>query len=226
MVLYIYFFIREGRGLLWRLQYYSIFFCISRDLRFFLTYISDFLEQLDGELGGGVPEHVDADGELRLALGGAYEEALDAGEASALDTHLAAYLQAGGVDGDGRVGIAHHALEVDHLVVGDDGEVGSSVVVVARAVHHEVEDELSLAGYGVACVTGAADEEVAGTDAPVDPVAPACAGPLVELALHGDVGLDAVAVVVSEHLLKSVLAGCLGVGGDYGYEPECFFHGY
>lgn len=21
-------------------------------------------------------------------------------------------------------------------------------------------------------------------------------------------------------------AGCLGVGGDYGYEPECFFHGY
>jgi len=86
-------------------------------------YFLYFFKKLNGELRGGISEHVDADSELGFPLGLLHEITFYACKASALDAHLAANLQAGGVDGDRCLGIANHTLEVEHLAVGNHGNI-------------------------------------------------------------------------------------------------------
>ena len=147
------------------------------------------LEEFEGTLHDGVAEHVDTQGDGGGAVGLAVDVAFEAGHAACLDADLTAYLQLGGVDGDGGLGIAYHPHKMLHLDVGDASEVRSAIVVGAGTVHHEVKDELGLAGYLVAVSIAAADEEVTGTEDLIDLLALARAGPDAHLLLYGDVGL-------------------------------------
>lgn len=154
-----------------------------------LCLFFDQLEEFEGTLHDGVAEHVDTQGNGGGAVGLAVDVAFEAGHAACLDADLTAYLQLGGVDGDGGLGISYHPHEVLHLDVGDAGEVGAAIVVGAGSVHHEVKDELGLAGYLVAVGIAAADEEVTGTENLIDLLALARAGPDAHLLLYGNVGL-------------------------------------
>ena len=186
--------------------------------------ISHLLHQLDGHLRRGIAEHVDADGELGLSTGLLHKITLQTCQTAALDADAAADLQTRGVDRDRGLGVAHHALKVEHLVVGYHGEVGLAEVVAAGRVRQEVMDELGLTGYRVTDLTAAADKEITRTDAAVDPVATTRAGPLVKLALDGDVGLKFNLTLAGKQLVEPVTACRLGVGRDDGYEPAAFFH--
>jgi len=89
-----------------------------------------------------------------------------------------------------------------------------------------VENELCLTGNSVADFSTAMDKEVTGADTSVDPMALACAAPLMKLTLNGDIGLKLYVPVVCEQLFKLVPTGCFRVGGDNGYKPAVFFHGF
>lgn len=108
--------------------------------------------------------------------------------------------------------------------MGYHGEVGLAEVVAAGGIRQEVMDELCMAGYRVTDLTAAADEEITRTDAAVDPMATASAGPLVKLTLDGNVGLKFNLTVAGKQFVKPVTARRFGVGRDNGYEPAAFFH--
>ena len=116
------------------------------------------LQQFKWEGHFGVAEEVEAEGYLGGAVGVTVEDGFHAGEAAGLHADFAAGVEEGGVDGDGRLCIAHKALEVEHLGVGDAGEVVAARGGDAGTVREEVENEFRLTGYAVADCVGAADE--------------------------------------------------------------------
>lgn len=194
---------------------------ISYNLRLMALHL---LHQLNGHLRRGIAEHVDADGELRLSTGLLHKITLQTCQAPALDTDTAADLQTRGIDRYRSLGVANHALEVEHLVVGNHGEVGLAEVVAAGGIRQEVMDELCVAGYRVTDLTAAADEEITRAETTVDPMTTARAGPLVELALDGNVGLKINLTLAGKQLVELLTARRFGVGRDDGYEPAAFFH--
>ena len=186
------------------------------------------LEEFEGTLHDGITEHVDAQGDGGGTVGLAVDVAFEAGHAACLDADLTAYLQLGGVDGDGGLGISYHPHEVLHLDVGDAGEVGAAIVVGAGSIHHEVKDELGLAGYLVALGIAAADEEVTGTENLIDLLALARTGPDAHLLLYGDIGLGPgvgidrrgyILMKLGQEGFELLLAGFFGIGGDYSDKP-------
>lgn len=189
-----------------------------------ITHSLNLFEQLNRKFRGSVAKHVDSDGKCGLALGLTDEIALHARKTSALDSHLATNLQAGGVDGDRSISIANHTLEVKHLAVGNHGDISLSELVLPRPVHNEVQNKLRLTGYGVADIPVAAYEEVAGADSPIHPMAFACTGPLVKFTLQGDVGFKLHITPLTKLPFEFIPTGCFRIGGDNGYEPAVFFH--
>jgi len=85
-----------------------------------------------------------------------------------------------------------------------------------------VENELCLTGNSVADFSTAMDKEVTGADTSVDPMALACAAPLVKLTLNGDIGLKLNVPVVCKQLFELVPTGSFCVWGYNGYKPVHF----
>ena len=151
-------------------------------------FVFDHFHQFDGAFHGGVAEEVDAEGEFGgLGIGCLEHVALQSGQASALDAYPVAYAQVGRLDRHLALSISHHQHKIFHLIGRDAGKVVSAIGILAGTVHHKVEDELGLTGDVVTFLVGAADEEVAGANHLVHPHSFACAGPLVQFALYGDV---------------------------------------
>ena len=93
-----------------------------------------------------------------------------------------------------------------------------------------MEDELGAAGYVIAVSIRTADEDVARTQYLVNPDALACARPLMQLSLDGNVRDDLLVLVFAlivflllvqdfEEFIQLVTAGFFCIGGYNGYEP-------
>lgn len=178
------------------------------------------------ELHFGTAEIVDVDGKIDGAVGLAQNVSLETCHVACLDTHLGAFVQLRGIDGNGVLGIAYHAHEILHLGMGNAGKTSKAIFIYTGTIGEETYDELRPAGKVIALFFSTLDEEVAGAQHPFYPFALLDAGPLMQFALCGDVGIHLVACVVylihilhPNEFFNFFYTLFLGVGGDNGYIP-------
>lgn len=184
-------------------------------------YLLHQLQQFQRHFGFGAAEEVDVEDYAGLVARFSQDVAFKADELAAFDTDFYSDTQTAGVDGHGRFGVADHALQAEHLMVGNESEgADAEFVGTAGRILQETADEVVFLFYCLADGLRATYEYVCGDENPVNLLAAAVA-PDPQFLLGGDVGLEVQIRVIDKRIgfFESLAASHLRVVHDDGYIP-------